>query len=212
MADQKRDIIDQILKLSVAERMELANVLGLAPTPTTVGMTPEQFQAILATTGSVNATAMQRALRKENPYYPERSVFNPQGLFDDHGHDLPPKVSFTRDTYHCGVLVGRAHSSEGLNTPEEIELFNRFSADKESRGGEWKAEIVKRGSVETLYVTHPHRSVDERMSLPPLTHILLELLEGEDAINPAKLVDQVAALKKRLAQLEAAQSQSVVVA
>ena len=172
--------------------------------PTTVGMTPEQFQTILHTAGAVNAKAMQQMLRRENPFYPERSVFNPAGKFDDDGTQLPPKVTFTRDSYFCGVMLGRAGATGELNTPEEIALFNRFTSDREARDGEWKAEITKVGNREVIKVTVPHRTTDERMGLPPMDHILMELLEGAEAIRPDHLLKQVAELKARVALLESA--------
>ena len=171
--------------------------------PTTVGMSPDQLQAILATVGSVNAKQMQQALRKENPYYPERSVFRPRGKYDDQGNQIPAGVAFRRDTYYCNVLIGKAAdaSADTLCNEEEIELFNRFEVDKEARDGTWFARIVKRGSREILYVDFPRRNTDDRMGLPPCTHILRELLEGPESVNSELLAKQVAELRAQVAQL-----------
>ena len=207
---QKRDtekvdaLTEALVKLppaALARLLERANVATAAPS--TIGMTPEQFQTIVATVGTVNVKAMQQALRTENPHYPERSVFNPVGLFDDAGTQMPPKVVLKRDTYFVGVLVGKAGATSEIYTPDELELFNRFTGDKETRNGTWTATLLKRDNREILAVVVPHRTNDERMGLTLLTHILLELLEGEDAVAPNKLLDQVTALRARVAALEA---------
>lgn len=195
----------KILERLPAEALTmLAEKAGLVQPPTTIGMTAEQFQAILATNGKVNAKAMQQALRRENLYYPDRSVYNPAGVYDDEGRPLQPKVCFKRDTYQVNVMIGRADDSEGMCTPEEIGLLNRFTTNKETRGGAFKAEIVTRNGKEVLRIIHPYATNDERVGLPPLTHILLELLEGEDAVNPDILLTQVAKLRQQVAKLEAA--------
>ena len=171
--------------------------------PTTVGMSPDQLQAILATVGSVNAKQMQQALRKENPYYPERSVFRPQGRYDDQGNQIPVGVAFRRDTYYCHVLIGKAGdaSADTLCLEEEIELFNRFEVDKEARDGTWHARLVKRGTREVLYVDFPRHNNDDRMGLPSCALILRELLEGPESVNAELLAKQVAELRAQVAQL-----------
>ena len=92
--------------------------------PSLVGISVEQLQAILGALGKTSAEAMREAYRlqrKENPNYPERSVFNPMGSFDDEGRALPPKVKLTRPTFFVGVRL-----PEELMTAEEIELCNQI--------------------------------------------------------------------------------------
>lgn len=185
--------LEQLPADSLKSLLERAGVV-----PTTAGMTPEQLQTILATTGMANAKAMQQALRRENPFYPERSVFNPVGKFDDQGQQLPAKTTLRRSTYFVGVKL----NDETL-LPEEIQLLNRFTSNKVAREGTWTATVHKHGANEVLSVVVPCKSIDDRMGLPPLTYILRELLDGADAVNPDALAKRVADLEERLKQYEA---------
>ena len=180
---------------------------GLAPT--TVGMSPDQLKTILQTVGQTNAQAMQKSLQRENDKFPNQSVFDPTGRFDAEGNQLPPKVTFKYTTFFIGVRMGDQGGTSDLCTPEEIELFNRFTVDKEARSGRWQAKFTNRDGKRLLSITLPVRSVDDRMGLPDLSSILLELLEGPDAVNPATLVakvktqdEELAALRARLNALE----------
>lgn len=175
--------------------------------PSVVGMTAEQFQVLIATFGQTQAGALKAAIRsqrKENPNYPERSVFNPAGKYDDEGNALKPKVKLRRDTFYCGVLIGKADADAELNTPAEIELFNRFTDDKTARDGKWKVKIKDKGTTtESVWVDLGSvQSIDDRNGLPPLTHILRELLEGPDAVNPDTLLRQMAELRAQMAEMQ----------
>lgn len=168
--------------------------------PSLAGMTPEALLTIIQALGKTSAMSVREALRserKENPFYPERSVFNPAGVFDDEGKALPPKTKLTRDTFFVGVRL-----SEELLTPEEIDLCNRFTEDRQSRNGEWTATLEQRGAKTRLLIAVPSKTIDDRMGHPPFTHILRELLEGEENIRPEKLQTKVAALEARIKQLE----------
>lgn len=174
--------------------------------PSLVGLSPEQFATLIATFGATQAGALQAAIRsnrKENPNYPERSVYNPAGKYDDFGKALEPKVKLRRDTYYCGVLIGKADADAELNTPDEITLFNRFTDDKTCRDGRWKVKVKDKGTTtESVWVDLGSvQSIDDRNGLPPLTHILRELLDGADAVNPETLLKQVAELKQQMADL-----------
>lgn len=151
--------------------------------------------------GAVNARAMKLALRKENDNYPERSVFNPVGRYDDDGNAQIPKVTFRRPTYANGVRLGGE-----LETPEEIELCNRFTETKEIRSKDWKAEVVRVGTEERLYIKFPSKTINDRMNLPhSFTLILHELLGGEDAVNPTTLQRQIAELQEQVRELKGEQ-------
>ena len=171
--------------------------------PSLAGMSPEVLQIItqaLAKTSAVSVREALRSDRKENPFYHERSAFNPAGIFDDDGQALPAKIKLSRDTLFVGVKL-----SDELLTPEEIELCNRFTEDKQCRNGEWTATIEQRGSKTRLRIAVPSKTIDDRMGLPPLTHILRELLDGDEAVNPDKMHLKIAALETRIKQLETGQ-------
>ncbi|KKL73362.1 hypothetical protein LCGC14_2075660, partial [marine sediment metagenome] len=91
---------------------------------------------ILQSVGRDTATALKKAGQRENPDYPERSVYNPRGRYDDDGKPQPPKLKFKRDTYFGPVLIGRAGASDDLSPEAEIELYTRFDqvVDEAARG------------------------------------------------------------------------------
>lgn len=175
--------------------------------PSLVGFTPAQLQTLLGTLGMNSAQAMKDAIRsqrKENPSYPERSVFNPGGVFDDEGVALPPKVKLSRETFYVGVRL-----SEELMTVDEIELCNRFKVgtDKYSRDGLWKAEFRKNGSTDRLFIVVPCKNNDDRMVLPPFANILRELLLGPDAVNPESMQKQIDAMAAEIKALKGTHAQ-----
>ncbi len=178
------------------------NQAPVAPAgPSLVGFTPEQLQALFATMGSVSARATSDALRsqrKENPYYPEKSVYNPEGLYADDGTPKPAKVKLSRATFFVGVKL-----SDELMTADEIELCNRFTTDKTARNGTWKAEIVMHGNQPRLYIDVPSKTIDDRNGLPTFAFILKELLEGPEAVNPVTMAKRIEELEKKLAGMSA---------
>lgn len=190
--DLKAALLETLRGLSEDERRELLSQSGAVPT--TQGLTPEIFQTLAASFASVSQGAVRETLRqerKENPSYPERSVFHPPGVFDDFGKALPPKVKLTRETFFNGVRLGGE-----LETADEIELCNRFTDSRTACEGLWTAELEGVGSKKRLVITVPSKTLDERMTLPPFTHILRELLEGPEAVNPETM-------HRRIAELEA---------
>lgn len=196
--DIKTLLIESLKSLSTAE---LRDILGAAgAVPTTMGMDGATLAEIVKAFQLTSSTAVRETLRQErveNPNYPARSVFNPEGVFDDAGHARDPKVKFRRDTYYQGVRLGGE-----LETPEEISLCNAFTEDKSSRDGRWTAEIMNKGtSKERLYIKIPSMTPDERMENSiPMTLVLRELLEGANAVNTETLTKRIAALEAELAK------------
>lgn len=164
--------------------------------PSTQGIGMEQLQMLLQTVGRDTAVALKRAGQRENPTYHARSVFNPRGRFDDDGNQLPPKVTFKYDTYFIGILIGRAGMTDDLSTEPEIELYNRFEKDMDAKNGTWTARFSMKGGRKKLEIEVPAGESDDRMGIPPLTHVLLTLLEGEESVNPSTLLTQVKALRE----------------
>lgn len=193
------DLVAAIKDLPQDDLRGLLTAAGIAPT--TIGMTPDLLQSLLGSMGATSAAAMKEAYRqqrKENPNYPEVSVFNPDGKFDDDGNAREPKVTFKRPTFFNGVRLGGE-----LETPEEIRLFNSFTDTKLARDGRWKLEIEDKGTRnERCLLTIPSRTADDRMeNAVPLPLILRELLGGADAVNPETLQRQIDELNKKLAAL-----------
>jgi hypothetical protein len=87
-------------------------------------------------------------------------------------------------------------------TMTEIELINSFTESRKARDGDWTAEVVhQKGGKRELIISFP-TNTDERMGLPPLTQILLELKMGSEAADPLNLVHEIEQLKARLRQIE----------
>lgn len=168
--------------------------------PTTMGMDAPTLQSIVAAFQATSATAVRETLRqerRENPNYPERSVFNPGGVFDDQGKALTKKVTLRRPTYYNGVRLGGE-----LETIEEIELCNRFTETRIARKDEpqpWEAIVEHRGQAnERLLIKVPSKTIDDRMGLPTFTSILAELLGGAAAVDPLSLQRQIDDLRKQV--------------
>lgn len=174
---------------------ELAPSLGAARSASG-GLTADQLKDIITNT----SVSTRKALKPENERHPGHSVFNyPEG-------DVArPKPRFVRD-----VFFNDSREQWDQLTPLEVELYNRFDTNRQAREGMWRAEIRRNGSAEELRITTEPRTLDGRMSLPPLTQILRELLDGEEAANPDKLAEQVLALRKQIEALTAASRQPAV--
>lgn len=172
--------------------------------PSLIGISPEQLQTILGALGATSATAMREAIRsqrKENPNYPEKSVFNPRGVFDDEGTPQAPKAKLSRETFFVGVRL-----SEETLTEEEIDLCNRFTGDKDSREGMWTARLEQHGNKQRLYIAVPSKTVDDRMGLPSFALICRELLDGADAVSPDAMLKQIADLQRQMKELQLAKA------
>jgi hypothetical protein len=177
---------------------ELAAILRQAQVvPTTMGMDAATVRTLIEGFQATSTTAVRETLRqerKENPNYPERSVFNPAGVYDDLGNPLPPKVRFRRPTIYVGVRLGGE-----LETPEEIELCNRITESKTCHNGDWSATIEDKGTPrERLLILVPSKTADDRSGLPPFTHILRALIDGDDAINPETMHQRITALEQQI--------------
>ena len=206
MAKDKNEPTDDAIvdALESASPERLRAILAKAgAVPTTIGMTPEAMREFMGGFAAVNADTMQRTMRanrKENPNYPERSVFFPEGKFDDDGKALRAKRMFRRRTYHNNVLLGGE-----LETEEEIDLFNAITEDRSARDGQWKAEVLDKGTArERVMVTTPSLTPDERTNNPePLAMKLREILGGPEAVNQGTMAKRLAELEAKMAQQEA---------
>lgn len=200
-ADIRTTIMEAIKALPAEDLRALLVQSGVAPT--TIGMTPEMLQTLLGTLGTTSTAAMREAYRqqrKENPNYPERSVFNPAGVFDDEGRALPAKVRLSRPTFFVKVRL-----NDELMTPDEIDLCNSIASNKEARNGAWLAAVIRKpGGQEELRILDDFTvyNADDRSDLPPLTFILRELRDGADAVNPATMAKRIADLEEKLKQLD----------
>jgi len=181
-----------------------ALLAGAGVVPTTMGMTPEHLQVLMGTMTKVSADAQRQALisqRRENPNYPEKSVFFPEGVFENDGTPKRPKQKFTVPTFFQSVrLAGE------LETEEEIELCNRFTESKTAREGMWTADLIGEGRHRRLAIRiapEGHKlGINDLAVLPPFTMILRELLDGPAAVNTESLHKTIADMQQRIKELE----------
>lgn len=139
--------------------------------------------------------AQRKAMRPENERHPGISAFSyPEG-------DLArPKPDLKRET----IVLGSRLRKDEL-TPAEIELCNRFESSRTARNGKWTATIRNVDGVERLTVwCAENGTMDGRASLPPLSMILRELLDGPEATDPNTLAMRVQQLEAQLRSLAAA--------
>ena len=176
---------------------QMAQILDrLTSQPSQPGLSPEQLAAIVTTAAKAaaesGADSMRKVLHPQNAQHPGISAFSyPEGTV------ARPKPALTRDVYFCG----HREDPDQL-PPSTIELFNRFDRPMTARDGAWVADLKANGKE--LHITVPAKSIDDRMNLPALDLILLELLNGRASVDPMALTDRVAELEAKLASLSAA--------
>ncbi len=169
--------------------------------------------AILGLNATIDASkkltqGIERTVRRSNAEGQDVSVFNFKAGCEHCTNNTPhpetgklghPKPALLYETYfpNGAKVVGEDC------TITEIELFNAFTGSKTARDGKWTATLTRKGGKGRLIVDAPSYSLDQRAELPPLVQILMELLHGAHAADPAHLFDQVQALNARIAELEA---------
>lgn len=183
--------LEQITDLSdagfgVEQIQQLATTLGAAKTQG-AGLSAGDLRQILLD--------QRKAMKPENDQHPGISAFSyPEG------DQARPKPALRRKTFFNGTI----QRVDEL-TAVEAELYNRFDATRTARTGMWTAQVRRNGSEEELWIlTEPH-TLDGRQSLPELSLILRELLDGKAAADPASLALRVAELEAQIRLLGTAQ-------
>ena len=167
-------------------------------------LTHDDLAAILSKVGETNALAMKRALNKQNDEYNEISPFTyPEGQLKR------PKPKLTRKTFFGPLsfqndreIIAGWQQHEDQLTPLEIELFNSITSNRVARKGAWKAEIRQTGGDPELHVGVLMQTSDQRLSLPSLVEILMELTSGEKVPTATDLLQQVMDLQRKVEALE----------
>lgn len=153
------------------------------------GLSAEQLETILTRSGLTAAEGMRASLRPENrTHRHESAFFTPQDKQRYGSWEAKPTLS--RKSYFVGV----EEKDERL-MPAEIEAFNAITERRTARNGRWKADIKKDGPDESLWISVPCETSDQRMELPSLLLILLELNGGPSTVNVHALLRQIEALK-----------------
>lgn len=191
-ADQLQEVLslgatfDHVVQLAQAG-FGFEHLKALAPTLRSAqggsGLTAPQLKELLE--------GQRKAMRPENEQAPLVSAFNPKGERDF------PKPHLRRPTFFNG-----SREREDSLTWTEVELYNRFDRTMTARDGKWKADVRQNGSAQELHIsTVEIGSLDGRLSLPALTLILRELLDGAEAADPDKMADRIAALEAQIKAL-----------
>jgi hypothetical protein len=157
----------------------------------------ELLDAINSGGGSAAAAVMQlveaqnRTMRRSNAYTDGISPFS-----HPEGERTHPKAKLDRETWFCGC-----RQDESQLTPTEIEALNSLTVSKAWRGDQkYGVDITPK----RRFVMLPHVSMDERMNLPiSLTLACKELNEGQDAVKPEHMAEQLLAMKAELKAMSA---------
>lgn len=153
------------------------------------GLSAEQLEVIMTRAGLASAEGMRLSLKPENPEPTHISAFFTvedkarYGSWEDR-----PQLS--RKTYFCGI----EEKSDRL-MPAEIEAYNAITEYRTARNGQWKAQIKQNGEHKELWVSVPFETLDQRMNLPSLILILLELNGGPSTADVHSLIRQIEHLK-----------------
>jgi len=180
--DPKSDALDREARL-------IDLVEKLATQAQSSGFTPQQLETILARAGAATAEGMRISLKPENPDHRHESAFFTAADKARYG-SFDQRPTLTRKTF----FVGAEEKDERL-MPAEIEEYNAITSYREARGGKWKAEIRRNGQEEQLWVWVPIETQDQRMDLPSLLLILMELNGRANTANLHALVRQIEMLK-----------------
>ena len=181
MADKTESLLEALVaKLSVVGQSQ--------------GLSESQLERVLSAVGVHTAEAMRASLKPENPEHPHISAFSyPEG-------DIArPKPPLRVKTFFCGM----EEQAERL-TPVEIEAYNAITTDRQCRNGSWKAKIVNKGHTsEELHVLIPCETVDQRMGLPSLELILVELNGGPSTADLGGMIATIRRLEQELVEAKA---------
>ena len=181
--EQVKDLAES--GFGVSQIKQLATTLGQAKSQG-AGLSASDLRQILLD--------QRKAMKPENDRHPGISAFSyPEG------ESKRPKPALRRKVYFNGI----SEDAESL-TPLEIELYNRFEGTRLARNGMWKAEVRRNGSAEILHITNEPKTLDGRQSLPALSLIARELLDGEVAVNPELLASRVAELEAKIRSMSGA--------
>jgi hypothetical protein len=162
------------------------------------GLTADGLKTVLQAVSADNAKAIEKIVIPENKVSPLISAFSyPEGDTARPKPRLVDQLGIDRETIFCG-----ARQREDQLTPEEILAFNNITEDCTARGGTWFARVKREGRKEFLWVHVPCVDVDERMELPSLLQILLELKEGAAAVDINVLVRQLNELKAQVEKVQ----------
>ena len=158
------------------------------------GFTEAQLEQLLTRVGSNTASAMRTSLKPENPDHPGISAFSyPEG------ERARPKPDLRVKTFFCGM-----EEHKDRLTPSEILAYNAITEDQKRRTGDWTATIKDAGQAhESLHVALPCDTVDQRMGLPPLELILIEMNGGPSTADLGGMIATIRKLEQELAEARA---------
>lgn len=115
-----------------------------------------------------------------------------------------PKPALVRDTYAYGARLRMDEIT--YVEAEAVNVLNRSLRRSERRvchDGKWVAKVSD--DDQTLLISVPCKTIDDKADLPPFLQILQELTSGERAQDVGELAQELALLKSQMATLQAAQ-------
>jgi hypothetical protein len=165
------------------------------------GIGADQLETILT---KVTAAASKTSELIASKHKPENVDHLHRGPFEhpDGGLDRP-KPELRRTTYAFGA---RLRVDE--LTYAEVEAVNTLNASlrrserRVCHDGKWIAKV--NDDDQTLIISVPCKTLDDKADLPPFIQIMQELTSGERAQDVGELAQELALLKSQMAQLQAA--------
>jgi len=174
-------------RLAELDRLIEEQKARLAAQPSGGGLTGSDLKMILDSQRENQKQLVEatRQVRHSNPDHEHKSVFShPEG---DLAHPKA-KLKF-KEVFHNGHL-----EREDDLTPGEIDAYNLIEHSCEARDGRWQADVSKNGK--RLKITIPCFTPDERGDIPSLTMQLVELSQGERAVNQDNMIAELIRLRK----------------
>lgn len=166
--------------------------------------------------GGLTAPDLQRILegqrRAVNPSvetHPGISVFSsPRG-------DHADKAAGTYKKFHRQIYFNGHKEELEQCTVAEVDAYNRFSqsmpgpgSTRQARDGQWQAEVSR--TNQDLHIKIPCKEIEALLNIPGSLHlVLMEFMDGPDAVDPFVLANnahRVKDLEAQIAELRASVS------
>ena len=182
--EEKQEQLQEKLVANSEDR--LASVLEkLVEQTRQQGLSADQLETLLTRVGMTSAEAMRLSLKPENSEATHISdYFTTTDMAKYGSFDMKPKLAVK--TWFCGI-----EEKDDRLTASEIEGYNKLPNFAEARNGQWKAERKRNGRHEELFISVPFVTISDRMELPSLLLILLELNGGPSTANIHTLLKQL---------------------
>lgn len=199
MAKEEKDIEARFAELAERNKQLMA-ALEAKLAPQAGGISADQLEAMLTRVTAAAAepsNVLARKMKPENADHLHVSVFeHPKGGLEQ------PKPDLNREL----VFLGRIRKDD--LTFAEVLAVNALNATLKraerrlARNGTWKASVSD--DDDTLTISVPVKTIDDRQDLPSFLAIVQELTSGDKPLDPADILAELTILRAQVAGLQAA--------